>query len=344
MKTKVSPAVVGLFVLGALVLGLIALFSFGGVNFFSKPERFVVYFDESIHGLDLGSPVKLRGVRVGRVVDIGLRYAPGTNQSVVAVSCELNRNLMSDEKGILIDVGETGKIQELVDRGLRAQLGVIGLATGLLFVELDFVDPKEFPSEPRKELVGKYVEMPAIPSAISQLQQNITEILNDLKKIDFAALSKEVQGLLVEVRLKVAAVDAGALVTQWTKTGSSVQQLVESPELKASFVNMSAATAKLDSILGEYQKSGPTGAGLAKALEDVRATVVTFNATAATVQKFVNAQQSLGDDASQALTKLGEAAAAVRELADYLERNPSALLTGRRGPQAAAPQQGQPAR
>ena len=66
MKTKVSPTIVGLFVLGALTLGVAALLMFGGVNFFSKPQRFVVYFEESIHGLDLGSPVKLRGVRVGR--------------------------------------------------------------------------------------------------------------------------------------------------------------------------------------------------------------------------------------------------------------------------------------
>ena len=66
MKTKVSPAVVGMFVLGALALGVIALLSFGGLSLFSKPQRFMVYFDESVHGLDLGSPVKLRGVRVGR--------------------------------------------------------------------------------------------------------------------------------------------------------------------------------------------------------------------------------------------------------------------------------------
>jgi paraquat-inducible protein B len=57
MKTKVSPTIVGAFVIGAMVLSVVALFSFGGVNFFRKPQRFVVYFDES-HGLDQGSQVK----------------------------------------------------------------------------------------------------------------------------------------------------------------------------------------------------------------------------------------------------------------------------------------------
>jgi paraquat-inducible protein B len=336
VKTKVSPAVVGLFVLGALVLGLIALFSFGGINFFSRPERFVVYFDESIHGLDLGSPVKLRGVRVGRVVDINLRYVPASNQSVVAVSCELNRNLIADDQGVLIDVTEDGKLQGLVDQGMRAQLGVIGLATGLLYVELDFLDPKAYPAAPRADLVSKYVEMPAVPSAISEFQANLTEILNDIKGIDFAAIALEVQGLLADTRKKINAMDTGALVAEWTAAGASVRTLADSPGLKQALASLGDASRKLDGILADYAAEGPKGADLAKTLDDVRATVVAFNGTAATVQAFINAQQTLGDDASQAFVKLGEAAAAVRELADYLERNPGALITGRKQPAATA--------
>jgi paraquat-inducible protein B len=337
VKTKVSPAVVGLFVLGALVLGLVALFSFGGINFFSKPERFVVYFDESIHGLDLGSPVKLRGVRVGRVVNIGLRYVPATKQSVVAVACELNRNLIVDDKGDPIDVTEDGKLQGLVDQGLRAQLGVIGLATGLLYVELDFLDPKLYPATQRTDIVTKYVEMPAVPSAISEFQSNLTEILNDIKRIDFAALSRELEGLLADTRKKINAMDTTALVAEWTKAGASVRALADSPELRQSFVNLNAATLKLDAILADYAKDGPKGGDIAKALIEVRGTLETFDGTVATVQKFINAQRNLGDDASQALIKLGEAASAVRELADFLERNPSALLSGRKQPQTTAP-------
>lgn len=336
MKTKVSPAIVGLFVLGALVLGMVALFSFGGINFFSRPERFVVYFDESIHGLDLGSPVKLRGVRVGRVVDINLRYVPTNNHSVVAVACELNRNLITDDKGQMIDVSEAGQLQGLVDRGLRAQLGVIGLATGLLFVELDFLDPATYPVKPRTDLVSKYIEMPAVPSAISEFQSNLTVILNNLKRIDFQALSVEVQGLLADTRNKINAMDTGALVAEWAKAGTAVRELAASPELKQSLAALGAAAQKLDLILGDYTQNGPKGTDLAKTLDEVRATVVAFNGTAATVQTFVNAQQNLGDEAAQALMKLGEAASAVRGLADFLERNPSALLSGRKTPLAPA--------
>jgi paraquat-inducible protein B len=141
-----------------------------------------------------------------------------------------------------------------------------------------------------------------------------------------------VQGLIADTRKKINAMDTGALVAEWTAAGASVRELAASPELRQSLASLNSATRKLDAILAEFAEKGPTGESLAKAIADVRGTVVSFNTTALTVQKFINAQQSLGDDASQALVRLGEAAAAVRELADFLERNPSALLTGRKQP------------
>src|SRR3954468_25001930 len=121
MNTKISPTTIGAFVIGAFVLGVVGLVTFGGVSIFSKPQRFVVYFDESIHGLDLGSPVKLRGVRVGRVVDLNILYDQKSNHSVVAVVCELSKKKLADAEGREIDVTSRGELEVLVKRGLRAQ-------------------------------------------------------------------------------------------------------------------------------------------------------------------------------------------------------------------------------
>jgi paraquat-inducible protein B len=187
VKTKVSPAIVGMFVIGAFALAVIALLMFGGVHIFTKPQRFVVYFDESVHGLTLGAPVQLRGVPVGRVADLNIRYDEKTNRSVVAVVCELSKNKVDDPNGIAIDVTDRAELQTLVDRGLRAQLGVQGLATGLLFVELDFLDVKDYPADKRTN-DRQYVVVPYVPSAISEFQTNLTEILNDIKKIYFEGI------------------------------------------------------------------------------------------------------------------------------------------------------------
>lgn len=331
MKTKVSPAVVGLFVLGALVLGVIALLSFGGVSFFNKPERFVVYFDESVHGLDLGSPVKFRGVRVGRVVAVRLRYLPVKSRSFVEVQCELTRDVLTGADGKFIDVSDRDELQSLVDEGLSAQLGVIGLATGLLFVELDF-RPGLKAELALEDVKSNFVVVTAAPSSLSQFQNNITAVLDKINSIDFAGLSVELKGLLVDVRGQLAAADIATLSAAWTRAATHLDQLVGSPELKDTLTQMNAASKNLNQLLAKLDaQAGPTTEQLNATLAQTRETLTAFTQTADTLRKFVGAQQNLGADAAAALTKLGRAADAVAQLADFLERNPNALLTGRKG-------------
>ncbi len=335
MKTKVSPTVVGLFVLGALLLGAIALFSFGGVSFFSKPERFIVYFDESIHGLDNGSPVKFRGVRIGRVVGLNVRaipHAAGSDESgsLVAVVCELSRDVVADGLGNPVDVSDRDELQHLIDAGLRAQLGVIGYATGLLYVELDFYDPALYPARRNDKLASTYLEMPAIPSKSAEFMRSLEEILTNLKGVDFPGLAAEVRSLLAETRAQVKAADLASVSREWADAGRSVRALADSPELKAVLANAASASARLDRVLADLEKNaGPGAEQFNLAIQDARAAMRQLTDTTTVMKRFINAQQYLGDDASKAFARLGEASAAVARLADFLERNPNALLSGR---------------
>jgi paraquat-inducible protein B len=330
VKTKVSPAVVGFFVLGALILGMVGLFSFGSVHFFSKPQRFIVYFDESIHGLDLGSPVKLRGVRVGRVARINLRYLAQENRSVVAVVCELNRDAIRDERGLEVDISDRAQLEALIQRGLSAQLGVIGLATGLLYVELDFREGEE-PLESTVHLTDpQYAVMPAVPSTIAEFQASLTEILSDVKRVDFAGLGRELRGLMVDTRRKLNELDTKALSEEVTQAARSVSQLAASPHIERTLENLNGAVSDLRTTLAKIDAAvDPASAELTGALEQARTTLATFNDTAQTAQRFINAQTGLGAEAATALQQLGEAAQSIARLVDYLERHPNALITGR---------------
>lgn len=320
----------GAFVIGAFVLGLVAMLAFGGVSFFSKPQRFVVFFDESIHGLDLGSPVKLRGVRIGRVVGLNVRYEKATNDSVVAVVCELNRDMMTDNSGAQLDVSSREELQRLVDGGLRAQLGVLGLATGLLFVELNFVDPQEYPAPP-VAFQPRHVVVPPMPSALSEYQASLSKILNGLQQIDFAGISAEIKGLLVDTRRQLEGVDLKGTVAQWQRTGAQFEALAASPEIKQTFANLDLAIGDLRRVLASVDAQiAPTGKELAATLAQAKAALETFNQTAAAAHRFIGAQSGLGDDAARALEQISSAAEAVQRLADFLERNPQALITGKR--------------
>jgi len=331
VKTKLSPTVVGFFVLGECLLTVVALLSFGGLSFFSKPQRFVVYFDESVHGLDLGSAVKLRGVRVGRVTDLSVRYDAARNHSVVAVVCELSRNIITDLHDAPIDVSDRGALQNLIDHGLRARLGVVGLATGLLYVELDFLDPEEYPVPNASITEMKYAVVPAVRSAISEYQASFTEILNNLKKVDFPGLAADVKGLLATAQTQLTGADFKGLVNQWKDAGTSVKELASSPDAKQAFTNLNAAVTELRSVLAKLDTQvTPVGDNLTATLKEAKAALERFNAAAASAQHFIEAEGGVGDQAAQTLQQLGEAADAVRRLADFLERNPNALLVGKK--------------
>ena len=333
MKTKVSPTIVGAFVIGAMVLAVVALLSFGGFNFFDKPPRFVVYFNESVHGLDKGSQVKLRGVRVGRVIDLTIRYDRHENHSVIAVVCEFSKNVINDNRGQPINVADRAELEALVKRGLRARLEVQALATGMLFVGLDFRDPKENPPSPQTT-DSRYVVVPFVPSAIEEFQASIADILADLKRIDFAGISKGLTTVLAEVPKHLEGVDLKGVTEQWKKTGAQIESLANGPEVKKTFENLNGAVSDLRVTISKLDAQiEPAGKEVQATLGEAKKAVQAFNDAATAARTFITAQSWVGDELGDTLEHLNEAADSVKRLADFLERNPNALITGRKRPQ-----------
>ncbi len=332
MKTKISPAIVGAFVIGSFALLIVALLSFGGINFFSKPQRFVVFFDESVNGLGLGSPVKLRGVPVGRVAALNIHYDEQRDKkSMVVVVCEFSKDVMTDNRGALVNVSDRAELEKMVSRGLRAQLVPQGLATGLLFVELDFLDPKEYPSSNLAD--PKYAVIPAVQSTILEFQTSAIEILGSLRKIDFAGVSKGLTGLMADARKQLEGVDLKGMTDQWRRTGARVEELVASPDFKRTFDNLNAAADDLRKTIAKLDAQiDPAGKELTATLSEARKTIESFNDTATVARNFINTHAGLGGEMVETLEHLNEAADAIKRLADFLERNPNALLTGKKRP------------
>lgn len=334
MKTKISPTVVGFFVLGAMFLAVIALLSFGSFNFLTKPERFMVYFDESVSGLDLGSSVKFRGVRVGRVSQVNLTYDAKTQKSVVAVLCEFNRNVLTDPSGRAIDLADRGELEDMIAAGLRAELGIAGLATGLLYVELDMKDPAEYPVPHRDIVPVEFAVIPAAPSAISEFQASFTEILANIKDVDFAGLTYEMHGLLKDTRQQIQNLDTTTISTEITATAKAYRDLAQSPEIPSILTNLDGALTDLRSTLDQIDGSiEPAAAELTLTLQRLRSNLDSLEDATNNASRFIAAQNGLGAEAADALRQLGDAARAVGRLADFLERNPNALLTGRTPPE-----------
>lgn len=331
MKTKLSPATVGMFILGALALFVVGFLSFGGSNIFVKPARFLIYFNESVSGLDPGAPVKLNGVRVGRVAAINVRYDAASKEALVQVTCEVNRNVLTDSTGAQVDLTNPASMQELIDRGLRARVNLTGI-TGLLFVELDFEDARKYPAQPRF-MTEPLPVVPSIPSPISQVQQSIVEIVADLKQVDFTGLSKQVKTLLATTNDKVAALDTKALGDKVSAAADAITTFVNSPEAKQTFLNLNAALTDLRVVLARLDGNiGPLSEEMKKTMADAQTALKSLEAAAATTQRFVASQGNLGDEVTTSLHQLSDAAAALERLSDALARNPSSLIVGKKKP------------
>jgi paraquat-inducible protein B len=158
--------------------------------------------------------------------------------------------------------------------------------------------------------------------------------LANIKRVDFAGLSRELAGLLGDVRKRLEGVDLKGVSEQWKKTGADVQALVASPEVKRTLVNLDGAITDLRGVLAKIDgQVGPAGKELTETLSQAKIAVGSLNDASTAARKFLSTHSGLGDEVVGTLSQLNEAAAAVTRLADFLERNPNALLTGKKRPQ-----------
>ncbi len=325
MKAKLNPVVVGTFVLGGIVLVVVALLSFRSLHLFSKPARFQAYFNESVSGLDVGSPVKFRGVRVGRVAALQIRYDDQVRRSLVAVTAELEENTVRDRSGKPVKLGDRAILQRLIDEGLRAKIALVGI-TGMQFVELDLFDPKEFPAKDGAGGEEKYPVVPTLRSDIAELVENLSKTANNLNKVDFAALSRELEGLLATMNQQISTVDLKQLVAKVTAAADSIASLAGSAETKSAFASLGKTATDLQGLIARLDAQvGPVGTELVQSLRS-------FHDAAESIHKLLGPQTGLGEEADRTLQQVGEAASSLQRLADFLERNPKALLTGKKRP------------
>lgn len=318
-----------MFILGALALFVIGFLSFGGSNIFKKPSRFVVYFDESVSGLDPGAPIKIYGVRVGRVAAVNVRYDSATKKAVVQTICEINRNVLTDDSGVTIDLTDYEEFKQLIDRGLRARLSFTGI-TGLLFVELTIEDPAEHPAGPRDNGEG-YLVVPSIPSPIAEVQSSIVEIVASIKQVDFPGLARDLRMLLGTANRKISDLDVHALTASLRRAAEAVETFVNSPETKQALAGLNGALAETRATLAKIDAQvEPVSEDLRHTLAEADRALEQLGAAAATTQRFVREQGQVGEEVTRSLRQVADAAAALERLADALGRNPNSLLVGKK--------------
>ncbi len=183
MNKKISPTLIGTFVVGALALIVIAVLAFGSGRLFRHTKEFVLYFDSSVNGLRIGAPVKFRGVEIGSVKNVLLQLEKNRKIQRIPVIIEIDLEKVTSRGAPGSALKDPKAAQELLDQGLRGQLRTESLVTGVLYIGLDLFpgSPANFVQPPG----SKYPEIPVVPTAMEQAQDAAARILAKLEEIDF---------------------------------------------------------------------------------------------------------------------------------------------------------------
>lgn len=193
MSQRASPTKVGAFVVGAAVLAVAAVLLFGSSRWFDERTRFVIYFDQSLMGLSVGSPVIFQGVQVGTVSDIHLVLAdidPPLIETPVFI--ELVEGQVREPEHTPKTLKGAAGVLALIETGLRAQLNLQSLVTGQLYVDL--VIAPDTPARMRGE--GEAWEIPSIRSDLQFLKETALYVAQELRKLPLDELGVNLVVLL----------------------------------------------------------------------------------------------------------------------------------------------------
>ena len=317
MGKRVSSAAIGAFVIGSFALIVAAVVVLGSGRLFRKEHRFVCFFQGSLNGLKVGAPVKVRGVQIGSVTQILLRLPPSQGRprkhpmfTALPVIIEIDESQLKRKGAEELKAAE---LDELIRRGLRAQLNTESFLTGLLYIDLDLHPdtPVELMLEPG---TSQYTEIPTVPTDLAIVQQSATRALAKLEKTDFAALAQSL-----------------------TDAATSARELMGSPEIKATLRSLQQTAANLNATVIAIRKAvdslntktDPVLASLKQTSERTGRAMEQARSTMADLQMTFAPDSPLGYRLEVALENLAGASNAMRELADSLERNPSSIVRGK---------------
>jgi paraquat-inducible protein B len=357
MGKRLNPAAIGGFIVGAVVLIIVGLLVFSRGQFLSDKRTFVMYFDASVKGLNIGAPVDFQGVRVGQVTDIQVRYNAQDGSFQIPVFAEIEVGRIQEFGARKTREDQQSFQRSLIDRGMRAQLQSQSLVTGQLFVQLGF-----HPDAPPRFVSDKsdIPELPTVPTTLQQASQAAQDLLEKIKQLPLDELFANVMGITRGLNALVNSPELVTLMHSLSSSSATVQQLVQRVDGQLGRVldDVAGMTTATHALVGDMQqlvrttntRVGPLADGAKETLDVARGAmkdgqqllrhadsqvprlmdslVATSKSTQTTLTQV---QRRLDEELVAVLQEVGAAARAIRVLADTLERNPSILVYGKGG-------------
>ena len=328
MSKHANPTLIGAFVLGAVVLAVGAIIIFSTGDLYKDRPPFVMYFDGSVKGLDIGSAVSLLGVQVGTVKEIGIIHDSATGDVKIPVVAEYHPEAVTNinRQGESIEENIKHLVEEF---GLRAQLRTQSIVTGQLFIEVNYHPGTEY------QYYGDdtMVEIPTIPSTLEQLGKQLQEF-------SIPELTDAVSSAAVAIAQLADNPDLKLAIRNLNLTLESTNKLATNANMQISSITNHAnqTLSKLDNTLNAAQgllnnidtKLDPLDNDIHSTLIKLENTLTEIKQAATNVKQFSSENSPTVYKLNNALDELARATRSVRTLADTLERHPEAIFQGKK--------------
>ena len=324
---------IGAFVVGAVALAVTAIVLFGSGKFFRKTELWLTFFQGSVKGLNVGSPVVFRGVQIGQVTDIIVGFDPTKLEVLIPVFFEVDPDKFQDI-GVRQETSEADMHEALVSRGLRAQLQMQSLVTGQLLINVDF-----YPDTPANLIgmerfkdkieFGEQWEIPSVPTPLQELEKALSEL--NLKEI-----TEDVRKAMNGIAKLVSSPELHEGIIVAKDTLMDIQNLARNLDGKleplATSIDQTLVEARAG--IGDARKlmkeQVPVVVSeLKKAAEAATTALNHANETLKSIENVAEEGTQLRHEVSATLTEIAAASRSVRVLADFIEQHPDAVLRGR---------------
>ncbi len=324
MSKKINTTSIGLFIVAGLALGVMGLLLFSSSKLFTKTAEVIVYFDESLNGLSEGAPVKYRGVTIGTVKRVMVRFNQPTNDYAMPVVIEIQEKLLQQRLNEPMEAFTAHNMEERVKAGLRASLQTESLVTGVLYV--DIRPNLNAPPPVFHQLQKVYPELPSEPTQIQ-------ELFNNLARLDIKSIETNLNQVLGKLDATVGSLNMGQINRGITNLLASLDRLVSSPELTNDLVSV-RTTLEQYRALGEKlnNRVDPLADSVTNSLAEANRTLAQFRGAAENLRAMLSPDSPVRNDLDQALQQLAGAAQSLSALVDFLKQHPNALITGRQLP------------
>jgi ABC-type transporter Mla subunit MlaD len=287
------------------------------------------YFQETVEGLEVGSPVKYRGVTLGQVTELGLvstAYASQQQPDFRPAAFDLVF------VRFVIDPARVGRMPDrttAIDLGLRIKLASQGI-TGITYLELDFVDPKIYPAltvpwQPQDQYI------PSMPSTISQVQTAAQELFNKVQNIDLDRMAKSVQQVLDDLHGQLTTGDAHEAAASAAELLRTLDDQVKAADLPGVASDLRGAAVAVHGLAdGPATKDVLASASHAADRLADAATRLTplIAALEQTVRRTNGGVADVQADLIPVLRDVRDTAANLRETSEELRRYPASVLLG----------------